>query len=168
MSDEAWVHVALVKPRKQQTIRYPAAVLWRTANSIAVRAAWSRGTVDLGYLRFEPGDSLIEYFYSDRWFNVFAIYGASGHHKGWYCNVTRPASLAADEVISEDLELDLFVTPDRATLLRLDVDEFEACGFAQHEPMTYRAAYAALSELEALAHDGRAPFDALCAPSQSR
>jgi predicted RNA-binding protein associated with RNAse of E/G family len=160
MSDPAWVQVALLKPRKRQTVGYPAEVLWRTATSIAVRAAWSRGTVDLGYLCFEPGDSLIEYFYSDRWFNVFAIYGADGRHKGWYCNVTRPASLAAAEVVSEDLELDLFVTPDRATLLRLDVDEFESCGFAQHDPATYRAAYAALAELEALARAGAAPFDA--------
>jgi predicted RNA-binding protein associated with RNAse of E/G family len=78
--------------------------------------------------------------------------------KGWYCNITRPAHIDGDVITSEDLELDLYVSPDRTTVLRLDEDEFEARGFAGSDPLTYRAARAALDNLERMARAGEAPF----------
>ena len=55
---------------------------------------------------------------------------------------------------------DLFVSPDRAQLLRLDLDEFAARDFEHREPATHTAALAALGELEALARAAAPPFDA--------
>jgi predicted RNA-binding protein associated with RNAse of E/G family len=96
--------------------------------------------------------------YADRWYNVFELRSATGTLKGWYCNVTRPAIISAETIISEDLDLDLFVSADRDRMVRLDVEEFEARGLAQRDPHVYAAACAALEELERLASAGAPPF----------
>jgi predicted RNA-binding protein associated with RNAse of E/G family len=62
-------------------------------------------------------------------------------------------------VTSEDLELDLFVAPDRRHLLRLDRDEFEALALEVSEPEAFDAAMRALYELEEMARTGAPPFD---------
>ncbi|MEP7188292.1 MAG: DUF402 domain-containing protein, partial [Roseiflexaceae bacterium] len=85
--------------------------------------------------------------------------GASGALKGWYCNVSRPAQFDTDVIVSEDLELDLFVAPDHARILRLDLEEFAARGFDRSDPAAYAAALAALDELERMAQAGTPPFD---------
>lgn len=153
------ITVHLLKPGKGTTITYQGDLLRASADELLILARWDRPTLDLGYVTFETGDQFYEYYYADRWFNVFRIHGAGGRLKGWYCNVTRPAHLDGDTITSEDLELDLFVAPDRTSCLRLDLDEFEARGFAQSDPTTHAAALAALDELERLARAGSAPFD---------
>jgi len=151
--------VHLIKPLKKTTVSYVARPLILTPTTAVVRAQWTRPAVDLGYTRVAPGDILDEHFYTDRWYNVFAWYTAAGALRGWYCNVTRPATLRAHSLTSIDLELDVFVSADRRVLTRLDVDEFESRGYLQHDPEVYRMGYAALAELEGRARDGLAPFD---------
>ena len=151
--------IHLVKPLKKTTVSYVAQPLMQTPSHVVVRALWTRPAMDLGYMQIAPGDFLDEHFYSDRWFNVFAWYTATGGLRGWYCNVTRPSTIQRHSLTSVDLELDLFVAADRQTLTRLDVDEFESRQYEQHDPATYRAGYDALTELEARARLGAPPFD---------
>jgi protein associated with RNAse G/E len=153
------ITVHLHKPGKGISITYQGELLYRSADQVRILAYWDRPTTDLGYVVFATGDRFYEYYYAERWYNIFEIREPAGQLKGWYCNVTRPAQIDGDTIVSEDLDLDLFVPPDRATLLRLDLDEFEARGFAQSEPATYAAALAALDELERLARAGASPFD---------
>lgn len=154
------ITVRLLKPGKGTAITYQGELLRAEPGRVLIRARWDRPALDLGYVRFVPGDSLHEYFYTERWFTIFELRGAAGALKGWYCNVARPALLAGDLLTSEDLELDLFVSPDRARLLRLDLDEFEARGLAERDPAAHAAALAALDELEQMARAGDDPFDA--------
>jgi predicted RNA-binding protein associated with RNAse of E/G family len=63
-------------------------------------------------------------------------------------------------ITSEDLELDLFVSPDRSQLLTLDVDEFEARDFEHSDPAAHVAALDALEQLKRMAQTGMPPFDA--------
>jgi protein associated with RNAse G/E len=72
---------------------------------------------------FLRGDIFTEYYYRDRWYNVFHIADPSGRHKGWYCNVSQPAQVDADGIAFVDMELDLFVHPDGRFVV-LDEDEF--------------------------------------------
>lgn len=153
------ITIKLLKPGKNITVTYDAEVVRHSSDYALVRARWNRPRLDLGYVIFEPGDIFLEHFYAAHWYNVFDIRDQAGIRKGWYCNVTRPARIAADLIISEDLELDLFVSVDRGQFLRLDVEEFEARDLAQSEPATYAAAYAALDELELLANAALPPFD---------
>jgi hypothetical protein len=151
--------IHLLKPDKGTTVTYAGELLRAGPGYALVRARWERERVDLGYVTFEPGDLFLEHYYADRWYNVFELRSAEGALKGWYCNVTRPAAISDDTIVSEDLALDLFVPPDRRGLLRLDEDEFEALGLAAADPATHAAAYAALAELERLARAGEPPFD---------
>ena len=153
------ITVHLLKPGKGTTVTYQGELLLAEEGHILIHARWERAALDLGYVVFEPGDHFYEHYYTERWFNIFEVRGAAGDLKGWYCNVTRPAQVTGDVITSEDLELDLFVAPDRRHLLRLDLDEFEARDLETVDPPAHSAALAALDELEQMARSGEPPFD---------
>jgi protein associated with RNAse G/E len=111
---------------------------------------------DLGYVVFERGDVFFEYYYFDRWYNVFQIYSAEGVLKGWYCNVTAPARVDDGQLTFVDLALDLFVYPDRRFLV-LDQEEFDELANGTYRPEDVEAAKHALTELIDLAKAGRLP-----------
>jgi protein associated with RNAse G/E len=106
-------------------IQYQGEVIERQGNGVVIQAYWSHATKDLGYTCFELGDRFIEYYYSDRWFNIFDIADAHGLRKGWYCNVAEPARIFEERIEQIDLFIDVWVTPQGETLI-LDEDEFAA------------------------------------------
>ena len=138
-----------------QVTAYPGRVLWRDDHAIVLRTAWERAPLDLGFVVLEPGDRWTEYFYADRWYNIFEICASDGRLKGWYCNVTRPARISGSEVAAEDLALDLWVAPD-GEMQVLDEDEFASLSLP---PMERAAARQALTELQAMVARGVSPFD---------
>ena len=153
------ITIKLLKPSKGAIITYTGELLRHEPGYMLIHARWERPQLDLGYVAFEPGDHFYEHFYTERWYTVFELRGDAGALKGWYCNVSRPAQFNNALIVSEDLELDLFVAPDRAQMLRLDLDEFAARGFDSTDPEAYAAALAALNELEQMAQAGVPPFD---------
>ncbi|GAA3109744.1 hypothetical protein GCM10020254_64690 [Streptomyces goshikiensis] len=62
--------------------------------------------------------------------------------------------VAEDGILVEDLDLDLWVSADGATVIRLDEDEFAASGLPETDPA---AAAAALAALVALDEQARTP-----------
>ncbi|MFE7469189.1 DUF402 domain-containing protein [Streptomyces sp. NPDC057499] len=153
-SAEAALVVALVKAGRTK-IRYPAEPVRDDGTRITVRAPWAApGVRDFGFVRFEPGDVFTEHYWRDRWFAVKEVRTGAGGLKGWYCDITRPAVLRDGELRVEDLDLDLWVSADGSSVLRLDEDEFEQSGLAGRDPAAAGAAVAALDELERLARAG--------------
>ncbi|MFH9863453.1 DUF402 domain-containing protein [Streptomyces sp. NPDC017202] len=149
------VDVVLVKGGRTK-IRYPAELLSDDGTRIAVLAPWAgEGVRDFGFVRFEPGDVFTEYYWRDRWYAVKEVRGASGALKGWYCDVTRPATLTGTELAVEDLDLDLWRSAGGDDVRRLDEDEFARSGLAERDPEAAAAAVRALDELEALARGDR-------------
>ncbi len=144
----------------QTTLRYNGEVLRRTDNAVVLEAPFTLPTRELGYVTLETGDRFVEHFYTDRWYNVFAIYaGQTGGLKGWYCNITRPAELSEADagglrVRAVDLALDYFVAPSGEEFV-LDEDEFAALALG---PEDTAAAWAALEELRRLARERSGPF----------
>ncbi|GAA4000759.1 DUF402 domain-containing protein [Streptomyces plumbiresistens] len=133
-------------------IRYEAELLGDDGTRLAVRAPWAgEGVRDFGFVRFEPGDVFTEYYWRDRWYSVKEVRDASGALKGWYCDITRPATLVGTELIVEDLDLDLWRSAGGDDVRRLDEDEFEESGLSERDPQAAAAAVAALDELEAFA-----------------
>ncbi|MFC7306931.1 DUF402 domain-containing protein [Streptomyces monticola] len=143
-------------------IRYPASLLHDDGTHIVVRAPWAGdGVRDFGFVRFEPGDVFTEHYWRDRWYSVKEVRTGEGALKGWYCDMARPASRtgAGAELVSEDLDLDLWVSADGASVLRLDEDEFAESGLADRDPEAASAASRALDDLELLARtEGLAPL----------
>jgi len=139
----------------RQVTAYPGRVLWHNDHAIVLRTGWDRAPLDMGFVVLEPGDRWTEYFYADRWYNIFEICASDGRLKGWYCNITRPAHISADEVAAEDLALDLWVAPD-GEMQVLDEDEFTALPLT---PAERDAAQKALAELQEMVAQRAAPFD---------
>ncbi|WP_406380465.1 DUF402 domain-containing protein [Streptomyces sp. NBC_01618] len=150
-SAETALTVALVKAGRTK-IRYLAVVVRDDGNRVTVRAPWAApGVRDFGFVRFEPGDVFTEHYWRNHWFAVKEVRTGAGELKGWYCDVTRPAVLRDGELRVEDLDLDLWVSADGTSVLRLDEDEFEESGLAERDPAAAGAARRALDELEHLA-----------------
>ncbi|MEU1313099.1 DUF402 domain-containing protein [Streptomyces cinnamoneus] len=136
-------------------IRYAAEVLADDGTHVVVRAPWAgAGVKDFGFVRFEKGDVFTEHYWRDRWYSVKEVRDTDGTLKGWYCDVARPARVTAGGVEAEDLDLDLWLSGDGRTVLRLDEDEFAESGLAEREPETADTAWRALDELEGLARSG--------------
>ncbi|GAB7107359.1 DUF402 domain-containing protein [Streptomyces phaeofaciens JCM 4814] len=145
------VDVVLVKGGRTK-IRYAAELLSDDGTRIAVRAPWAGdGVRDFGFVRFEPGDVFTEYYWRDRWYSVKEVRDGTGALKGWYCDITRPATRSGAELVVEDLDLDLWRSADGTQVLRLDEDEFADSGLAERDPGAAAAAVSALDTLEALA-----------------
>jgi hypothetical protein len=139
--------------RVHADIEYPVVVIHDDGNHLVVRGPWAEAEPrDLGFAVFGPGDEFTEHYWRDRWYSVKEVRAADGALKGWYCDVVRPVRLDDDDaIVSEDLILDLWVSADRATILRLDEDELEASGLPEADPEAADRARATLDELEQLA-----------------
>ncbi|MEU5402497.1 DUF402 domain-containing protein [Streptomyces sp. NPDC005963] len=148
---EQAVSVRLVKAGITK-IRYPAVLLADDGVHLVVRASWAgEGVRDFGFVRFEPGDVFTEHYWRDRWYAVKEVRTGDGGLKGWYCDIVRPALLHDDELVVEDLDLDLWVSADGSSVLRLDEDEFADSGLEQRDPEAAEAAVGALDALERVA-----------------
>ncbi|MFF4757951.1 DUF402 domain-containing protein [Streptomyces sp. NPDC001292] len=146
--------VFLVKGGRTK-IRYRGALVSDDGTRITVRAEWAgEGARDFGFVRFEPGDVFTEHYWRNRWYSVKEVRDAGGALKGWYCDVTRPATRSGTDLVVEDLDLDLWRSADGTDVRRLDEDEFAASGLAHADPGAAAAALAALDELEGLAREG--------------
>jgi protein associated with RNAse G/E len=140
------ITIIKLDPQGRETIRYSGEILHSLPHGIVITATWTLPDHNLGYTCFETGDQFVEYYYSDRWFNIFAISTPAGDLKGWYCNITEPAHIAVDTITQVDLYLDLWVTPTGHTRL-LDEDEFAATDL-----LTITQRQSALQGLDILQH----------------
>jgi predicted RNA-binding protein associated with RNAse of E/G family len=134
---------------------YPTRLLARGPTWVRLEASFDLHEAAFPGLVLQRGDRMIETFYADRYYNVFAVYdGAGGPLKGWYCNIARPARLEAQQVSAEDLALDLLVYSEGGDLV-LDEDEFAALGLSPAERSLARRA---LDELRDMAARRQGPF----------
>jgi len=153
MNEEIVVHK--LDEKGNEVWRYSGQLLERSETHIIIEARYDRDDQDFHELLLRRGDRFVESFYSDRWYNVFAIYDVdSDLLKGWYCNITRPASIQAGHVYYEDLALDLVVLPDGKWQV-LDEEQFAAQDLSLEER---QHALNAISELQTLVVRKRGPF----------
>ena len=81
--------------------------------------------VDHEYLgRISRGTLSHEYYWLDRWYNVFRFHEPAGELRNYYCNINMPPGFARNELDYVDLDIDVVVWPDGAHVL-LDEDEFD-------------------------------------------
>lgn len=147
------ITVHKLNEKGREVWRYAGEVLERTEYHVTLQAFFDHDDLDLHRLKIRRGDRFIETFYSDRWYNIFSIYDVEdNHHKGWYCNITRPARLEAEDVYADDLALDLIVAPDGESLV-LDEDEFAALEISTEDRIQARRALVHLQQMAITRND---------------
>ena len=154
MTDRVVVHK--LDDKGLEVLRYSAVVLRRMEIGVVLEAIFDMDDRDFHGLTFRRGDRFIETHYSDRWYNVLAIYDVdSGDLKGWYCNISRPAVIDDVTVTAEDLALDLVVLPDSSQFV-LDEDEYADLDLGSADQAEV---FAALKELQQYAKTLSGPFE---------
>ena len=106
----------------------------------------------------QRGTRTIEYYWLDRWYNVFQFFAADGSTRLYYCNVNLPPKLEDDVLTYIDLDIDILVQPDLSFEV-LDLEEFAANGgrYGYSEEIK-RQAQAAGDELLSMIERGAFPF----------
>jgi hypothetical protein len=131
----------------------------RDGSLLQLEAAFSTDVTHdlLGQIR--QGTRLVEYYWLDRWFNVFRFLHDDGSTRLFYCNVTTPPKLEAGLLTYVDLDIDVLATPDFSYEV-LDADEFEANGrlYGYSEEIKTKS-QAAVDELTAMIESREFPFD---------
>ena len=119
------IKVQKKNPAGQITYQYEGILLSRNEHSITLEALFDRADMPFMDTVFKTGDRFVEYYYNDRWYNIFEIHDRDNAEiKGWYCNVSKPAVMEDGIVYYVDLALDLWVSKDGKQTV-LDEDEFE-------------------------------------------
>jgi len=107
-----------------------------------------------------PGTHSTEYYWLDRWYNVFRFSDPDQNLKSFYCNVNLPPQFDGRVLSYIDLDIDVLVAPD-LTYRILDIDDFEENAKRYPYPEEVQAnARRALAELTALIASRSFPFDA--------
>jgi uncharacterized protein len=76
----------------------------------------------LGVIR--RGTISYEYYWLDRWFNIFKFHDPEGELRNFYCNLNMPPVFEHDVLDYIDLEIDVLVSKNFDIEI-LDLDEFE-------------------------------------------
>jgi uncharacterized protein len=120
------VKVQKKNPAGEVTYEYEGMLLKRDEHSIVLEAFFDRPDMPFMDVVFKTGDRFVEYYYTDRWYNIFTVHDRdNGTVKGWYCNIGKPAMFEDGIISYVDLALDLWVSTDGKQTV-LDEDEFEA------------------------------------------
>ena len=142
-------------PAGEVTYQYEGNLLSQDEHSVVLEALFDRADMPFMDVVFKTGDRFVEYYYTNRWYNIFAIHDRDdGQVKGWYCNIGKPAVIEAGVVSYVDLALDLWVSVDGKQTV-LDEDEFQAL---ELEEMLRKNALQALEELGNLFKRKNPPF----------
>lgn len=76
----------------------------------------------LGEIR--QGTRTVEYYWLNRWYNVFRFLKDDGNTRLWYCNINTPPKFNDRVLTYVDLDIDIVVQADFSFQV-LDMDEFE-------------------------------------------
>lgn len=112
---------------------------------------------DLGIIR--PGTVSYEYYWLDRWYNVFRFHEPGGELRNHYCNINMPPVFQDGVLDYVDLDIDVLVWPDGGYKI-LDMEEFEENSNKFKYPKDVTdAAETALNELLQLIETKEFPFN---------
>jgi len=112
---------------------------------------------DLGLIR--RGTRSYEYYWLDRWFNVFRFHEPEGQLRNYYCNINLPPTFTGEALDYVDLDIDVLIMPNFVVSI-LDEAEFEdSCWDFQIPLDIQEKARQSLDELLAAVDRREFPFD---------
>ena len=104
-----------------------------------------------------------EFYWLDRWYNVFRFSEPDGSFRNFYCNITMPPTFENDILDYVDLDIDVVVWPDRR-VETLDEDDFAVNSARFGYPADLQqSALDSLTKLRSVDRSRRIPFQELLA-----
>lgn len=104
------------------------------------------------------GTKSIEYYWLNRWYNIFRFLKPDGELRSFYCNVNVPPNFDGQVLSYIDLDVDILVAPDLSYRI-VDEDEFEMNAARYNYPPKIReSAHQAVTELVSLIEKREFPF----------
>jgi protein associated with RNAse G/E len=105
-----------------------------------------------------PETVSIEYYWLNRWYNIFRFVEPAGELRNFYCNVNVPPVFQKNVLSYIDLDIDILVAPDFSYSI-LDEDEFAVNAARYNYPTEVRRrSQEALEELLTLIEKRAFPF----------
>lgn len=105
------------------------------------------------------GTHSLEYYWLDRWYNIFRFAQPNGELRNYYCNVNVPPTFDGETLTYVDLDMDILIRPDFSYNL-LDLEEFETNAVRYSYPAEVQTnAQDAVNELLRMIRTRAFPFD---------
>jgi protein associated with RNAse G/E len=138
--------------------RWPAELLRQEGPLVVLDAFFSEEVVHSHLGTIARGTHSLEYYWLDRWYNIFRFAQPDGSLRNYYCNVNLPPTLENGILNYVDLDLDILVGPDLSYQV-LDADDFETNSSLYGYSDELRAnAYRAIDDLIHLIEAREFPF----------
>lgn len=111
----------------------------------------------LGFIKH--GTVSYEFYWADRWYNVFRFHEPDGHLRSYYCNVATPSVFENGKLDYIDLDIDVLADASLRYEI-LDLDEFEERAVEMNYPKEILdRSKSSLDELITLIESRQFPFD---------
>jgi len=157
--EESEIRVSVRKYDGREHRRWPARIAKREGSLLILDAVFEDEIEHDLLGTIARGTVSTEYYWLDRWYNVFRFSDSGGTLQSFYCNVNQPPSFDGHVLSYVDLDIDVLVAPD-LTYKILDLDDFEANARTYAYPQDVQAnAHDALRELTRLIEARAFPFD---------
>jgi protein associated with RNAse G/E len=102
-----------------------------------------------------------EYYWLNRWYNIFRFHQPTGELRNYYCNINVPPIFHQNVLSYIDLDMDILVAPDLSYSI-LDEEEFAAnASRFKYSLEVQRRSYQALEQLVKLIESRQFPFNYL-------
>ena len=158
MSTPEQVTVRVLKYDGAEYRRWPARLARREGSLIVLEAAFEFAVQHHLLGDIQHGTRTIEYYWLDRWYNVFRFLRTDDSTRLYYCNVNMPPQFEDDVLTYIDLDIDILVQPDFSYQV-LDQEEFAANAARYgYSEQTKRQAEAAVAELIKMIEARQFPF----------
>ncbi len=110
---------------------------------------------DLGVIA--KGTISYEYYWLDRWYNIFCFHEPDGTFRNYYCNINMPPVFENGVLDYVDLDIDVLIWPDTSYQI-LDAAEYEENALKFKYPRAIRSKVArALAEIVSLIENHSLP-----------
>jgi hypothetical protein len=124
MIEQTPISVRVLKYDGTEHRRWPAVVIRQEADLLVLDAKFDEEIHHDLLGTIAAGTTSIEYYWLDRWYNIFRFSEPSGPLRNYYCNVNVPPTFDGSVLTYIDLDIDILVNADLSYTV-LDLDEFE-------------------------------------------
>ena len=153
------IEVQVLKYDGVEHRRWPGFLAEREGPLLVVDATFNEDIEHELLGKVASGTISTEYYWLDRWYNIFRFSDRKGTFQNFYCNVGLPPSFDGRVLSYVDLDIDVLVKPDFSYQV-LDLEDFDENAQRYAYPADVRDnAHAAVAELIRLIETRSFPFD---------